>query len=138
MDTATSEGRGEERALTPSRSDIRLYGRAFTERWPVTEEIRAEVIALAREIVADKSATKRTRMQAAKLLLHADGVNVTRERTESATEATELQLSASVLRAALSSPQVRQALESLQSHQTAQNAIAAPQTEKQTESTIEA
>ena len=62
--------------------DARLMERALRERWPISDEARANVVERLSEIVAKPGAKRRERIAAARALIAADALNVQASRGE--------------------------------------------------------
>ena len=75
-ETPAPSGEGEPKSL-PSKNDIRLWKRAIRERWPISDEMR-EIITDELFAVLVNSKSPRDKINASKVLLGADGLNVKR------------------------------------------------------------
>lgn len=62
--------------LIQSRKDIRLIGRAVRERWPISTEFRARIVAQLMTIVMSPEASDRDIVAATRVLASIDKMNV--------------------------------------------------------------
>lgn len=58
-----------------SRSDVRLYGQALRERWPISDDKRAKLIEILFQVAGDGTGDPRARVSAAKVLVDMDKLN---------------------------------------------------------------
>jgi hypothetical protein len=74
------EGSGD--GLTP-RESFGLAEKAAKNRWPISDEMRADVIRVAQETLSDPNTRPRDRNAAMRVLASFDALNVARERIDS-------------------------------------------------------
>lgn len=60
---------------TYEKKDAAMVGRAIKQRWPIPEDLKAEVIAEARRMLTDQSADRRARAAAMKIVIESDKLN---------------------------------------------------------------
>lgn len=110
VEALSQEGRGE---VYGRRADLRLARKAMRQDWPITPDIRERVVAAALGIMSNPAVGSQRQLAAARLLVAADSVNARREATAVTERQGEVSAATQVLRAALASPEARQALASL-------------------------
>jgi hypothetical protein len=86
--------------------------RALRDGWPLTPEVRAEVIAEALRMLRS-SPSERTRLMAMRVLLMADGLNARRESNPDEDRIQRNREAADRLRALMSTPQGQEAINAL-------------------------
>lgn len=110
----TQENQGQESGWVPGEahrvSDVRLAGKALTNGWDVTPELRALVLGEVSTILRDREATRYHKLAAAKVVALCDSLNVRREGHAVQERGNELTAGAAALRAALAVPEAREAL----------------------------
>jgi hypothetical protein len=125
-------GQGDLAPPTSSRRDLALERRAFQEGWPITPEVRQQVVDEAINILQTAKSTAR-RLAAVRVLIAADSVNVRREANavteRNGERATTADMLGSTYRAALENAVTRELLIRLDealAHSTAATAPASP------------
>ena len=68
------------------RSDLQLWKRSMTERWPIKQQYRDAMITRVMQIIADPSSTKREVATASRVLLAAEAQNQTDQRSDDAVD----------------------------------------------------
>ncbi len=95
-----------------SRSDLRLADMAMRHEYPLTDEIRLNIVSTAHGILM-ASEDPRWQLLAAKVLLTADSVNVRRETNRVAERQTDVHEATVLLREAMKTPEARKLMAGL-------------------------
>ncbi len=60
--------------------DTRMYQRALSQRWPIPQSMREEILAELVKVLRDPAASPREKTSAAKALMSADRLNIEEEK----------------------------------------------------------